>query len=50
MEYFITSFQKDYLRITVDWKGKLYAGINLKWNYEEKWLDALIDEYVSKLP
>ena len=33
----------------MDCKGELYADINLKWNYEEKWLDALIDGYVSKL-
>ena len=49
MEYLITSLWKDYLRITVDWKGELYAGINLKWNHEEKWLDASMNRYVSKL-
>ena len=49
MEYLITSLRKDYLRITVNWKGELYAGINLKWNYEEKWLDASMNGYMSKL-
>ena len=33
----------------MDWKGGLYADINLKWNYEEKWLDASMNGYVSKL-
>ena len=49
MDYLITSLQKDYSRITVDWKGELYPGINLKWNYEEKWLDTSMNGYVSKL-
>ena len=25
-----------YDRVTTDWKGELYAGINLEWNYEKK--------------
>ena len=49
MEYLIISLRKDYSRITVDWKGELYAGINLKWNYKEQWLDASMSGYVSKL-
>ena len=49
MDYLITSIWKDYSRITVDWKGELYAGINLKWNYDEKRLDASMNGYVSKL-
>ena len=36
MGYLIISLQKDYSRIMVDWKGELYAGINLKWNYKEQ--------------
>jgi len=49
MEYLIISLQKDYSRIKVDLKEELYAGINLKWNYKEKWLDASMSEYASKL-
>ena len=33
----------------MDWKRELYAGIHLKLNYEEKWLDASMNGYVSKL-
>ena len=49
MEYLIASLRKDYSRITVDWNRELYAGINLKLNYGEKCLDALMNEYVSNL-
>ena len=48
MDYLITSLQKDYSRIAVDWKGEMYTGINVKWNYEERWLDASLNGYVSK--
>ena len=49
MEYLITFLRKDYSRITVDLKRGLYAGINLQWNYKEKWLDASMNGCVSKL-
>ena len=48
IDYLITSLRKKYVRITVDWTGELYAGINLKWNYQERWVDASIDGYVNK--
>ena len=27
----------------------MYAGINLKWNYEERWIDASMNGYMNKL-
>ena len=30
-----TCLRKHYDKVTTDWKGELYAGINLKWNYEK---------------
>ena len=33
----------------MEWDGELYAGINFKWNHKEKWLDALMNRYMSKL-
>ena len=49
IDYLIASLRKDCSRITVDWKDELYAGIHLKWNYEERWLDASMNGYVRKL-
>ena len=49
IDYLIASLRKDCSRITVDWKDELYAGIHLKWNYEERWLDASMNGYVSTL-
>lgn len=36
-------------RVTTDWKGELYAGINLEWNYTERWVKASMNGYVAKL-
>ena len=49
IDFLITSLRNDYARITVDWTGELYAGIALKWNYQERWVDASMDGYVRKL-
>jgi hypothetical protein len=33
----------------VDCKDELYNGINLTWDYQEKWVDASVNRYVDKL-
>jgi hypothetical protein len=49
IDFLIKSLCKDYARVTVDKTGELYAGICLKWNYQERWVDVSMDGYVSKL-
>ena len=43
------SLKRHYDRVTTDWKGELYAGINLEWNYEKRWVKARMKGYVRKL-
>jgi hypothetical protein len=31
---------------TIDWSGSLYCGLNLKWNYEQGFVDVSMDGYV----
>ena len=31
-----------------EWKGKLYYGIHLKWNYREGYVDIYMPTYVNK--
>ena len=31
-----------------DWKGQLYCGINLNWNYDKGYVDISIPNYVTK--
>jgi hypothetical protein len=33
---------------TVDWSGSLYCGLNLKWNYDEGYVDVSMDGYVKR--
>ena len=39
---------KTYYNVTVDWKGELYVGIKLKWEYKKQTLDTHIPNFVPK--
>ena len=49
IDYLLTSLRTHYSKVTVDWSGRLYAGITLEWNYKERWLDTCMPNYISKL-
>ena len=34
--------------IKTDWTGSLYCGINLTWNYDKKYVDIAMPNYVLK--
>ena len=44
-----TCLETHYTKVTADWKGTLYAGIDLEWNYEKRWVKARMKGYVKKL-
>ena len=37
-----------YYKITVDWEGKKYVGIDLKWDYQKRTLDTSAKGYVEQ--
>ena len=37
-EHLIAALKEDYT-VSEDWEGKIYCGINLEWNYREKYVD-----------
>ena len=43
----LNALRDDY-DIEVDTKGELYAGISLSWNYQEKFVDISMPNYVHK--
>ena len=47
--HLLTCLTHYYDKVTTDWKGELYAGINLEWNYEERWVKANMKGYVASL-
>jgi hypothetical protein len=45
--HLIQALKKDY-DITIDWKGELFVGIKLKWDYDKRTLDTHVPNYVPK--
>jgi len=46
-EHLLRALNKDYT-IEADWKGELYCGITLEWNYNEGYVDISMPGYVIK--
>ena len=47
IDHLIQSLKKDFT-LSEDWKGDLYCGISLKWDYEERTLDISMPGYIKK--
>ena len=39
---------EQYYKITVDWEGEKYVGIDLKWDYQRRNLDTSVNGYVEQ--
>ena len=39
---------KEYYDVSVDWKGELYVGIKLNWNYDKGYVDTHVPGFVEK--
>ena len=40
---------KRYYTITIDWSGTSYCGLNIEWNYKERFVDISMPGYIKKL-
>jgi hypothetical protein len=38
---------RNHYQISVDWKGELYCGMTLKWNYDTRTVDISMPEYIT---
>ena len=47
--HLLASLKQHYNRVTTDWRGELYAGIKIEWNYEKRRVKANMRGYVAKL-
>lgn len=43
------TLQSLYPTITIDTKGELYCGLNLKWNYSANYVDVSMPKYIEKV-
>jgi hypothetical protein len=47
-DHLIAALRQDYEAVTIDWKGDLFCGITLDWNYDQRTVDLLMPGYVEK--
>ena len=48
-DHLIKTLEGHYVKILVDWEGKLYCGITLEWNYIKSFLDISMPGYIDEL-
>ena len=48
-EHLIQSLRKAGYELSIDWEGKLYCGVTLQWDYEQRSLTILMPNYIKKL-
>lgn len=48
-EHLLSVLLQHYLAVSTDWKGELYCGITLKWNYAEGYANNLMPRYIKQL-
>ena len=46
-DHLLNSLRAHY-KISVDWEGKKYCGLSIKWNYEKQYVDVSMPGYVAK--
>ena len=49
VEHLVHCFKKNYAKVSEDWEGKLYCGITLEWNYNQRWVDISMPGYIKQL-
>jgi hypothetical protein len=45
--HLISTLRKDY-EVTVDWKGELFVGIKLEWDYDKRTLDTHVPGFTKR--
>ena len=48
-DHLLNILKEEFTAVSEDWEGKLYCGIALDWNYEERWLDISMPGYIQRV-
>ncbi len=48
LQHLYNALKKETYDIVEDYKGELYCGITLKWNYKKRWADTSMAQHVMK--
>ena len=49
VDHLLHILKREFTAVLEDWEGKLYCGISLDWNYEERWLDISMPGYIQRV-
>ena len=47
VDHLLNALKQNYEK-NEDWEGKIYCGISLEWNYDERYVDTSMPQYVKK--
>ena len=47
--HLLSILESKYPAVATDWKGKIYCGITLDWNYDEGYVDISMPGYIKRL-
>ena len=47
-DHLINILQQHY-KVSIDWSGKNYCGLNITWNYDKKYVDISMDNYIPNM-
>ena len=47
--HLLNALKMFYEKISVDWTGKLFCGITLNWNYQQKYVDLSMPGYIKNV-
>jgi hypothetical protein len=47
-DHLIAALKQDYEAVTIDWKGNLFCGVTLEWDYDKRTVDLSMPGYVEK--
>lgn len=48
-KHLIHILKQHYPTVTTDWKGDLYCGFHLKWNYQQSYIDIYMPKYIPQI-
>ena len=46
--HLITTLQQFY-KVSIDWSGAHYYGLNIKWNYNQQYVDLSVPKYIPNV-
>ena len=49
VQHLVHCLKTNYEKVSEYWEGKLYCGITVEWNYNQRWVDISMTGYFKRL-